>query len=270
MKDYGVKSLVLVRTLTPLHIGMGRSAGVVDLPIERDGFGLPYIPASGIKGAIGARLPEKEREELCGTREKVGAFIPLDASLVTIPVRSLKGVWVSACSPMTLRRFKVVAELAGRENIIKDLDEILQKVAGKPVAAPDPEKIAEDGYAILNEEFQLEVSPVRELESHAKKLKLLEEEEWRFVVLQDDIFKNVIDRSLLRRARVRLGEGKKVESGALWTEEDVPPDTTFVTAFLYSKDRMQEMRKITELVGNYLIFGGHETVGRGIVRLEEL
>ena len=44
--------LVLYSALTPLHIGIGRAPGAVDLPIARDSFGYPFIPGSSIKGSV--------------------------------------------------------------------------------------------------------------------------------------------------------------------------------------------------------------------------
>ena len=44
--------LAFYSALTPLHIGVGRAPGAVDLPIARDSFGLPFIPGSSIKGSV--------------------------------------------------------------------------------------------------------------------------------------------------------------------------------------------------------------------------
>ena len=92
----------------------------------------------------------------------------------------------------------------------------------------------------------------------------------------------LVERSILRRARIRLKpETKTVETGALWTEEELPIETLFVTCFMYSKARMPKQKeklgvdKVRELVENelfnkrkgYVIFGGHETIGRGLVKM---
>ena len=45
-------SLIIAGSLTPLHPGAGRAPGVVDLPVIRDPFGLPYIPGSSLKGSL--------------------------------------------------------------------------------------------------------------------------------------------------------------------------------------------------------------------------
>lgn len=43
----------VVKVLTPLHIGAGQGLAHVDLPIVREVHtGFPFVPASGIKGAL--------------------------------------------------------------------------------------------------------------------------------------------------------------------------------------------------------------------------
>lgn len=99
----------------------------------------------------------------------------------------------------------------------------------------------------------------------------------------------------MRQPRVRLRyDLKSVEEGP-WSEENAPEYTVFSTVFLYSPIRShnviknllenEEWKKIAggsvdeEAVekyvestlqlkeGTYLIIGGHETIGRGIIRL---
>jgi len=48
----------VVYAVTSLHVGMGRSSGVVDLPIQRDPQGFPIIFSSTFKGAL---------KQYCGT-----------------------------------------------------------------------------------------------------------------------------------------------------------------------------------------------------------
>ena len=43
---------VLAAALTHIHVGAGRSPGVVDLPVVRDPLGVFYIPGSSLKGSL--------------------------------------------------------------------------------------------------------------------------------------------------------------------------------------------------------------------------
>jgi len=120
-----IGSLLSVVSLTPLHMGVGRGLFDVDLPIARDEFTIPYIPGSGIKGALRARfrlLIDVESDD--HKREKIkildriffgqvpespealaGSVMISDAVLLAIPVRTLYGLWAYATSPFQLKRF---------------------------------------------------------------------------------------------------------------------------------------------------------------------
>ncbi|MEM3621683.1 MAG: RAMP superfamily CRISPR-associated protein, partial [Candidatus Methanomethyliaceae archaeon] len=82
---YEQVSLALVKVLSPLHIGIGRVVGVVDLPVARDGLKLPVIPASSFKGALRGCFDEKIAKAVFGpgprleeTEQYAGAFAVLD------------------------------------------------------------------------------------------------------------------------------------------------------------------------------------------------
>ncbi|RLF18246.1 MAG: type III-B CRISPR module RAMP protein Cmr4 [Thermoprotei archaeon] len=308
---YEKASLILLRTLTPLHVGAGHAVGVVDLPIERDGLGLPTIPPSGIKGAMRERFRGDKLEHLLfGPRPEsrealyAGSFTILDAYLVAMPARSLKGVWALVAASYTLRRLEERAHLMGAEEVVKDIGNALKRLSEGLVEVSKvgviseeaKKKLAIDGKVILNEEYVLEPVVIGELKALTQYL-FSWTEEWRFVVVHDDLFRQLVERSLLRRARVRLREETKtVETGGLWEEEDVPANTVFMTVFLYSRLRapdgriekleeklrecakrmrndVDEVRKYIEgrllKEGNYgfLILGGHETIGRGVVEI---
>lgn len=271
-------ALVLIECLSPLHIGTGRKEGIVDLPIDRDNFGFPFIPSSGLKGALRERfLNQKDEERIFGSENRAGDFSPLDGLLVAIPARSLRGVWGLVTSPFLLKRLKATCELLHAEPqdqpiVLKELNETLQKAEN---LQQDEVIVSEEGKdffsinnkVILNEEFELNLKPVDRVGG----LKL--EEGWRLMIVHDDIIREVVNSSMLRRARVVLKkETKTVEEGGLWEEEDVPPQTVFVTVFLYSDEETKETfeGKIFEEEEGYLVLGGHETVGRGIVKLRKV
>ena len=87
--------------------------------------------------------------------------------------------------------------------------------------------------------------------------------------------KDIINRSLIRVRRIRIDRGKKtVEKGGLWSEEYVPHDTYFMSVALEKEDGKKDggSQSALELFNsiknklNYLVIGGHETIGKGIVR----
>jgi CRISPR-associated RAMP protein, Cmr4 family len=94
-------------------------------------------------------------------------------------------------------------------------------------------------------------------------------------VFEGNIGKDIINRSLIRVKRMRVDRGKKtVEIGGLWSEEYIPHDTYFMSVALVREDGKRDggSQSALELFNsiknklNYLVIGGHETIGKGIVR----
>jgi len=286
-------SLIIIKVLSPLHIGVGRVVDVVDLPIARDGFKLPVIPASSLKGALRGCFDEKNAKIIFGSspmeeEQYAGALAVLDGYLLGITARSLRGVWVLATSSLLLKRFRRLTDIVGIKELINDSlwKEVEQLKESQILVSPTGVKNLSFGKPpaiVLNEEFELEPIECQKLEQVASQLGL--EDPWRLTIIHDSIIHPLVERSILRRARIRLKpETKTVETGALWTEEEIPVETLFTTCFLYSKARVPnhkeklDANKIREIVENelfnarkgYVIFGGHETIGRGLVKMSIL
>src|SRR5580700_5396768 len=92
-----------LHALSPTHAGIGRGVGYIDLPIDRDGVtGWPIIRGSAFKGvwADHYRATEDARKKnpllqaafgiADGDNSNSGAFIPTDAQLVCLPIRSFR------------------------------------------------------------------------------------------------------------------------------------------------------------------------------------
>lgn len=110
----------------------------------------------------------------------------------------------------------------------------------------------------------------------------------RVVLLPDVMAREIIgSRLLLKTTRVSLDYKKKtVKPGALWSEEYVPAGSLFHGVFLFSKLRgkansnnsvdetVKLFNKLTNGDGSfrpfYLLVGGHETIGKGLVRVAYL
>jgi len=284
-------SLILIKVLSPLHIGVGRVVGIVDLPIARNGLGLPVIPASSLKGALRKCFDEENAKIIFGPgpvekEQYAGAIAVLDGYLLAIPARSLRGVWILATSNLLLRRFERLTRIVdARELISESLWKKMEQLKEGQILVSSKKKLSfgDPPTILLDEEFKLEPVECQELEKVASLLGF--EDPWRLVVIHDDILRPLVERSILRRARIRLKpKTKTVETGALWTEEELPIETLFITCFLYSKARTPSQGKrlnaddIKKLVEDelfnkrkgYVIFGGHETVGRGLVKMNIL
>jgi CRISPR-associated protein Cmr4 len=318
---YSEASVVLIQAISPLHVGMGRGVGVVDLPVQRDALGFPTIFASSLKGALRAtfeRLLGRDAEAcshvIFGPRDGrdedyyAGAFNPLDAKLLLLPVRSLIGVYTLCTSPLLLNNFLVYLELSihagadeqGLKGLLEAVKAVLTEIkelpsgkeavlVGKDVKDKLSLKIAGRDTVIFADEFRLSLRESPTIGELSNRLGL--EEGWRLAVVHDDLMVNsLLERSLLRRTRAALEkETKKVKQGALWTEEDLPPQTTLYTVFFYSDPRtkidacpklsskpnatgVKELFEKTIMPNGlgFMIFGGHETVGRGVTKLRKV
>lgn len=291
-------------SLTSIHPGVGRAeAAHVDLPVQRDEFGLPAIWASSLKGALRSRAERRLFDEkgacAVGLEECanfLAAFGPrpesasehssglvfLDARLVAVPARSLKGVWLWATSPMLLRFVRLYADALGDR---VELPEAPQPREGRVVLSDL--SYAVEGKAVINElEFEVEQSkgPDLNIPPVMKARGLMGNKPVAY--LNDDDFVKVVRRSLFVQYRVRLGGAKTVEAGP-WSEEYVPPFTVFVSGVhcnrvppkvkVRVKDRKDPVEVgvavkdlceyAKQLTGGAVWLGGRETVGRGLVEV---
>ena len=232
----------------------------------------------------------------------------LDAYLLAIPVRSLVGVYGYATSPVLLKRCKDYIDLVSSLSQAKGgkfqgIREAVGKLSGVSVGKGKV-YVAREGLfsaqlrgkvVVVNEELWLGENYDGEVASSLGKLaESLGLERERLMLLSDEDMGRAVEKSLVRVTRVRLKrETKTVERGGLWTEEYVPRETVFYTVLLYSEPRVPDglkaglkqafgseepkaehvKGKLTGELGrkgNYLVIGGHETIGRGIVKLEFL
>ncbi|MEM2275182.1 MAG: type III-B CRISPR module RAMP protein Cmr4 [Thermofilum sp.] len=268
---YQLADLVLIEAVTHVHAGVGRAGGVVDLPVQRDEYGYPCIYASSLKGALKTALLwalVKEKNDLTLARRAAEALLGpepepeesfessvavLDARLVAMPVRSLRGVYAYVTSPVLLSSFLEYSRLHGANgDLLKDVESLLEEAKGVNrgsclcVGSKDQLVVNElESKIILLEELWL--TP-QEAEKGGKLSETLGLDK-PLLVLHDDEARHAIDRGLLRLARVRLRrDTKTVEEGGLWSEEYVPAKTRFATVFLFKKPPLAE-RFVASLLG---------------------
>ena len=350
-------SLLLIDAVTHLHVGVGRALGTTDLPVQRDEYGFPSIYSSSLKGALKTALLHAYHEKLnssphtrlavetlLGPEPEVdetfeSSIVILDARLLAMPVRSLKGVYSYITSPhllKTIQHYTQLSNLGGVGSTINKLqtsiEELLRRANNLSIGQCicvgtdcNSLKVSElNGAIVLLEEFWLKCS---ETISQSELLNILNLEK-PLLILHDDDVREAVNRGLVRLTRVRLKTGTKVvERGALWTEEYVPMKTKFLTLTLFKKPPLSEnfiknvigggykevndeiyittleklglltydaqeirqdlnhgnvvsaSRRVVENVrkalqdalaklNGYVIVGGHETIGKGIIKLK--
>lgn len=275
---YQVSSLLVIEAVTHLHVGAGRGGGTADLPVQRDEFGFPCVDSSSLKGALKTALlwaclqetkdldrahamveallgPEPEPEEAFESSVAV-----LDAYLVAMPVRSLKGVYAYVTSPHLLGRMLDYADLLGgppdkdpRQALVGDVRALLKEALdkGSCLCVGDPHQLSVGelgGKIVLLEEEWFDCKRAEAGQRLLEELGL----DKPLLVLPDDDARHVVTRGLLRVTRVRLRRDMKtVEEGGLWTEEYVPARTRFVTSLLFKKPPLPEgfVRRVLALSG---------------------
>ncbi|GIW75941.1 MAG: type III-B CRISPR module RAMP protein Cmr4 [Phycisphaerae bacterium] len=281
--------LYWLHCLSPTHPGVGRGVGYIDLPIDRDGVtGWPIVRGSSIKGVWRdwAAQQKKEWIELAfgradkdGESANSGALIPTDAKLVCLPVRSFRGTFAWATSPLCLQMLRRTLSLAG----VKDLPEAPKELPDNQAHHATGTALVEDKHIYLED---LDFSAIECNTATAWAAKIGEwvfgkEDPWanefqkRFVVLPDSAFDFLCETGTEVHTRVRINDDTKtVAQGALWTEESLPAETILMG--LIQCDRIfgknSEIVDSQKLLDEFakgsvnLQIGGKATVGRGQVQ----
>lgn len=296
VSPYESADLVLIKAITNLHPGIGRVGEIIDLPVQKDNLGFPIIYSSSLKGALKSafwHLNKDLARALFGPEPEEGekftsAIAIPDAFVVTFPVRSLEGVYAFATSPLLLYRFSEYARIVDMNfSYVNELSK-LSVNDGKCYTSRKAEEILKlnvEGMKdrlLINEEINVELNIGKSTEIEELE-KLFGIEEGRLILLSNNNALRAMERSLVRVTRIKVDREKKTaERGMLWTEEYIPRDTVFVSTFLYSKAKSEKekelqenasavKKKFRELLGglrHYLIIGGNETIGRGIIKLK--
>jgi CRISPR-associated protein Cmr4 len=294
-------ALLYLTVETPLHAGIGASLGIVDLPIQRERTTqYPMVQGSGVKGSLRALAKAnglKNWELIFGPETNnadaySGALSVGDARLLLFPVRSLTDVFVYTISGDVVARYR---RDVGRVGEGSDWPELPAVDTGAALLTHGG--LETHSALLVLEETSFTGAESAEMQQIAGSLGRLifagpENTYWRnklsrsLVALPNDAFRDFTLYSTEVITRVKLDENTKTvdESGALWTEENLPAETVLYAPLYASKTRKEakagetetrlsasevlgSVKDLVELSGSYLQLGGDETVGRGIVRL---
>ncbi|MBY0230789.1 MAG: type III-B CRISPR module RAMP protein Cmr4 [Gemmataceae bacterium] len=277
--------------LSPTHVGTGRGVGYIDLPLYRDATtDWPAVPGSSIKGVwadhfhreAGVKRDKREENALlkaafgtAGTETSTaGALIATDARLVCLPVRSFKGTFAWATSPLALKFMRRDLDLAG----FKGLPKAPEPTGADSILIPKGSALTV-GTQVALEEFDLVHGSDENTENWADKLAgwVFRDAAWRtefkkrFAILPDLLFDHFAATGTEVVTRVKIDDEKKtVVGGALWTEEALPAES-----ILWGLVQCDPRPGVDAdgLVKKYasgelpLQIGGKASVGRGKARL---
>ncbi len=138
-------NLLLMTPVTPLHPGVGRAPGAVDLPVQRDPIGYPMVYGSSLKGALRAQCRRRGGipcNEVFGGEPgeegKPGKVLVPDLVLFAAPVPSYDHGYIYVTTPYLLRRTLALLEVSidgGEKACSSDiggwLKELVEKLLGK-------------------------------------------------------------------------------------------------------------------------------------------
>jgi CRISPR-associated protein Cmr4 len=301
--------LYWLHCLSPTHAGIGRGLSYIDLPIDRDAVtNWPIIRGSGFKGVFADyfqatdenRKKDPTLRAAFGTagdsnESNSGALIPTDAKLVCLPVRSFRGTFAWATSPLCLQMLRRTLELGGRhqvpnapESIPENqahhtatsvlIEETREPVAGNPNQQRVIRKIFLEDLDFTAHQCETATAWASFIAKHVftNDSNWQEQFQKRFVVLPDNAFDFLCETGTEVHTRVRIDDDTKtVADKALWTEESLPAETILMG--LIQCDRVFGSRgeDITPqgLLDRFatkpltLQIGGKATVGRGQVRV---
>ena len=306
----------LIQALSPLSAGTGQSAGIIDLPIARmRATGIPFIPGSSLKGALKdagrgrlcdgelaaifgpdrdgsagdhcGRDPERslpDEEQSARDRagiDHAGALLVGDARLLALPVRSFRGTFALATSPLLLhlmRRDLMTCDPAASSLAVPTMasdDRIRARVVFE-----DPLNLY-DGKVYLND-VALPAEPHADAGAWAEEIaKALPNDERSFVtrrlvIVDDETMAYLWETATQIDTRVRIDHKKThtVERGGLWTEESLPVETLLIgLAAAHASRRagvsmtppavLERGLGFTDAKSGYLQLGGKATIGRG-------
>ena len=294
------RAVVFLYAVSPVHMGAGTAAGIVDNPIQRERHtGHPCFAGSGIKGAVRhsfasiggdpALIDQLFGPHSGSDKLHAGAISFGDGQLVAFPIRSLRGGYVYASCPQALARAQRLMGTAG-----VTLDWAIPDVEEGQCRAVNTKILSQSGKLHL-EAFEYDESGSEDgrdgLESIAKDIShraLPVENGYEFfrdkiandfVLLSDTDFGYFAEHATVIEPHVRINDdtGTAADGGLFYTE-NLPPESLMIAPLLasatHNADRNNNpptsaadvLPMVSNVIdGRLLQIGGDATTGRGLV-----
>ncbi len=287
--------------VTPLHPGMGRAESIVDLPVQRDAYGLPVVYSSSLKGALRGLFrrvyPDTQyyrdlEDRIFGSGDRIGGVNILDSHLLIFPARSLKGIVIGVTTPFLLNRYQLASRDLGTRCLLSyDPSQLRISTEEAILITKDganqneftvPSKLRRRGGGGSSHNELLYINEIAFEKSSSNVPNLIADFIRRILnlgvlpyrgvaIVHDDWLRPLLNKSMEYRTRVRLDpDTKRPVSTGLWTVEAIPPGTVFVTFLTQSvsgdKDFSKYAQCIERLMDIGVFIGGEETVGMGLIK----
>ncbi len=269
---------IAIRAVTPIHAGIGRGLGLIDMPIQKEKHsGIPKIEGSTIKGCMREHYRVKKGKEdidkLFGAEDgdkNAGIIGFTDAKLLFYPVSTFSGIFAYVTCPYLLNRY--FEDMALSSNSFTENSKVEKITDGKYVKIREicTSEDKEENNKIILDEYSFEIE--KNISIEAFNINKLDLKDDKYVVaISDDDFIEIItlSREIITRNRIDESTGI-VKDGALFTEEYLPAE-----AILYTLALQNSIVDEGKLYNNYIKnlptmtqIGGNATVGKGIVKMK--
>ncbi|MDK8180625.1 type III-B CRISPR module RAMP protein Cmr4 [Paenibacillus sp. UMB4589-SE434] len=253
-------NLYFIHCLTPLHIGAGEGAGIIDMPIIREKLtGWPFVPGSSVKGVQRdyfrhhsfGQADQEWLETLFGSDLQqskeaadtvAGAIALSDARMLAFPVASSVGTFAYVSCPLAIKRLlrdmgaanlSLLPELdwANIVSVLEKEDRALVGFKDAVILHHNPRQAAQVTVELDEFQCKAEVDAALGLWVDQLAAYLFVDEfskqmfRERFVLLPDEAFQYMVRNCCEIIPRIRLQEETKTTvRGALWSEEYIPAE----------------------------------------------
>lgn len=263
----------VLHALTPLHVGTGEGAGLIDQPIQRDpATGHPLVPGSSTKGVLrdAARGRDVDVTAVFGpdthnAHLHAGALRVSDARILLFPVRSDSGTFAWVTCPWVLAR------------LLRELGPVPFAVPGAGLPKDTALRGGNSRIVLGGRSLDVDgVLPDAVVETLAAWV--FPGDPWwttalreRLVVLPDAEFTFFVEHATDVRAHIRIeADTGTVADGGLWYEESLPAETVlagFLQAAPNGKATAEVVAQAVErFSGSRLQVGANASTGMGVCR----
>lgn len=263
-----ITKLLTIFTRAPLHVGAGSSVGAVDQPVVRERHtGFPVIPGSALKGVLAdlwldwsdKENPRRDNDGIgiLGSEDnsaaKAGSLLIGEGKLAAFPIRSAKGCWAWLTCPMVLSRLGIASDAVPQTE-----------------GAFAPEALAL-GDSVVFEEYPLKVAgavPQTVVDAY---LRYSDEPLWKdnlakhLAVVNDELFQYFAQNACEIANHNRIDDKTGVVAkGALFSQENVPSETMFVSEInTRESDDFEKLAAKLKAENGLLQIGADRTTGLG-------
>ena len=317
---FEASQLVFYYAISPVHMGAGSAIGAIDSPIQREVHTQhPMFAGSGLKGALRHHFnhawPRAEEDDRkpnslinrifgpdTNASDFAGALSLSDAQLVALPVRSLKGGFAYATSPLALARLH---RLATQADMV--LDWSVPAITADRASAASANLLldkTDKSKQLILEAFEFPAEVDDKLKAIAQWIathalsgggngffadKFIAD----LVLLHDTDFAHFARHAMVVEPHVRIDDDSGTASGGgLFYVENLPPETLMVGLAQASIERFKKGSRgadstallnapevlahvfagagaaIPGIGGKLLQIGGDATTGRGLVLVQ--